>query len=616
MEEGKKAMWLYPKVVGSSPSERWGHSTCFSQGLLYVFGGCCGGMHFSDVLTLNLDTMAWSTMLTMGSGPGPRDSHSATLWGNRIIVFGGTNGSMKVNDVHILDLGSNEWVQPVCHGSPPSPRESHTATLVGGDRLVVFGGSGEGVGNYLNDLHILDLNTMRWTSPEVKGDVPPPRDSHISIAVGSKLFIYGGDCGDRYLGDVDVFDINTFMWSRLEVEGSSPGRRAGHAAVRIGTKVYVTGGVGDKKYYNDAWVLDTSTCSWTMLNICGQQPQGRFSHTAIVMDSDIAIYGGCGEDERPLGELLILQLGSEHPNGRYNISLCKSFGNHSNQENRRKGLYRTENGLKKMLIGNCIKVERTETHELDASHSKRRRATKANSWERESEQEEHSLSLSQNSSPSRSDQEQTTVPNPTTTVPVSRGLQFPSLNQLNKSLTHIQPNKCSPQQNLPDVYFLGEYRPNQKHGHYLPSWHTTEGRSMNQSSIQNLMGAEVQGKVDGAFDSGYLMTATVNGRIFRGVLFAAGPSVMQRGSNLSRSSTGHIPLAQQFNSHRGTTCGKSPVVQPVRIPGLGSRHSIDIKNLDYPTRGHRNVPPREGELRERSDLQGLVLTLGGPGSGH
>lgn len=34
----------------------------------------------------------------------------------------------------------------------------------------------------------------------------------------------------------------------------------------------------------------------------------------------------CGEDERPLNELLILQLGAEHPNGRYNISMCKIFG--------------------------------------------------------------------------------------------------------------------------------------------------------------------------------------------------------------------------------------------------------------------------------------------------
>jgi len=34
----KKPMWLYPKVLGFNPSERWGHSACFSGGLMYVFG--------------------------------------------------------------------------------------------------------------------------------------------------------------------------------------------------------------------------------------------------------------------------------------------------------------------------------------------------------------------------------------------------------------------------------------------------------------------------------------------------------------------------------------------------------------------------------------------------
>lgn len=42
----------------------------------------------------------------------------------------------------------------------------------------------------------------------------------------------------------------------------------------------------------------------------------------------------CGEDERPLNELLVLQLGAEHPNGRYNISMCKVFGTYWNQEKR------------------------------------------------------------------------------------------------------------------------------------------------------------------------------------------------------------------------------------------------------------------------------------------
>ncbi len=35
-----KAMWLYPKVLGFNPPERWGHSACYSHGVVYVFGVC------------------------------------------------------------------------------------------------------------------------------------------------------------------------------------------------------------------------------------------------------------------------------------------------------------------------------------------------------------------------------------------------------------------------------------------------------------------------------------------------------------------------------------------------------------------------------------------------
>jgi len=40
----------------------------------------------------------------------------------------------------------------------------------------------------------------------------------------------------------------------------------------------------------------------------------------------------CGEDERPLNELLVLQLAAEHPNGRYYVPLCKPTGTYWNQE--------------------------------------------------------------------------------------------------------------------------------------------------------------------------------------------------------------------------------------------------------------------------------------------
>ena len=85
--------------------------------------------------------------------------------------------------------------------------------------------------------------------------------------------------------------------------------------------------------------------------MCGWQPQGRSSHTAIFTESNIAISGGYGEDECPINELLVLQLGTQHPNGRYNISMCKTFGSHWNQEKRR-FLRVAPNNLKTIYFGN------------------------------------------------------------------------------------------------------------------------------------------------------------------------------------------------------------------------------------------------------------------------
>ncbi|KAK1423699.1 hypothetical protein QVD17_19007 [Tagetes erecta] len=551
--------------MGFNPSERWGHSACFSNGFLYIFGGCCGGLHFSDVLVLNMETMAWTKLATTGVGPGPRDSHSAVIVGQMMIVFGGTNGSTKVNDIHILDLLTREWTRPNCKGVVPTPRESHTATMVGHDRLVIFGGSGEGDANYLNDLHILDLKTMKWSSPDPKGDVPMPRDSHIAVCVDNKIFIYGGDCGDRYRGDVDVFDVDTLTWSRFVVHGPSPGARAGHAAVTVGTKVYMIGGVGDKQYYNDVWVLDTVACSWMQLEVRGQQPQGRFSHTAIAVDSDIAVYGGCGEDERPLNELLILQLGSNHPNDQY------------------------------------------ENMFANPMHMKRRRKLNSKACEViESEPEEHSLSLSQHSSPSHSDQERALINKPPTSTPQILPL-FKNHDQVSTSCKQIPGTQSNP------IMILGRspHDPNvvqEQSNHHKHHPTRPVHRHIEPFNFQNLIGAEVHGKVDGAFDSGYLMTATVNGRMFRGVLFPPGPEVVSRGAFRGpnrRSPTSHTP---QRNPHINQA-----FIRHARDgrPSLATEPSLDGYIQDPHV--HRSSSVQQ---KVQNELQGVVLTLGGPGSAH
>ncbi|TMX01363.1 hypothetical protein EJD97_024639 [Solanum chilense] len=631
-------MWLYPKVMGVHPSERWGHSSCNSNGFVYVFGGCRGGLHFSDVLVLNLEAMAWSILVTTGQGPGPRDSHSAVLVGHRMVVFGGTNGSRKVNDIHVLDVRSQEWTQLECQGNPPSPRESHTATIVGGDKLVIFGGSGEGEANYLNDLHVLDLKTMRWSSPEVRGEMPVPRDSHSAVAIGNRLFIYGGDCGDRYQGDVDVLDMDTLMWSKLDVLGPSPGARAGHASVNFGSKVYVIGGVGDKKYYNDVWVLDVINSSWIQLDVTGQKPQGRFSHTAASRNTDIVIYGGCGEDERPLNELLILQFGVEYPNGTSSLSGGRVSGNTSHYDKKR-FLRERDNSSEAICRGKKEDIQTTGSQELefvskaafrfssDTLHPKRRRMShNSHIFNLESDQEEdQSPSLSQRCSPpSQSDVEMSTIKQVSGSGTASD--RFPFARQ-----QHLIPNNCQPNprnviaRNPHDLQlFRDQSNPSNSSGHVPPAVlmdkQEVQCQSLEPGRFHNLIGAEIRGKVDGAFDSGYLMTAIVNGKIFRGVLFAPAPDLVPRGPVLGQNpspSPGNIGV--NYANHISLGCRRQPQQQQLvqmQVPELG-RQSIGKVPIRRSTSSvMRSSHQLDKDTQKRSELEGVVLTLGGPGCGN
>ncbi|CAN0897263.1 Acyl-CoA-binding domain-containing protein 4 [Linum grandiflorum] len=585
----QQAMWLYPKLHGFNPSQRWGHSSCYSHGSLYIFGGCCGGQHLSDVQMLNMATMTWTSLETTGPNPGPRDSHSAVILGNQMVVFGGStnNGSRKVNDLHILDLLTNRWFVPQCRGSPPSPRESHTATLIDNSKMVVFGGSGEGEANYLNDVHVLDLKEMAWIpldEDDVKGEVPVPRDSHSAVGIdGRRVLVFGGDRGDRYHGDVDVLDMDTLTWSKLFVHGCSPGVRAGHAAVSIGTKVLVVGGVGDKHYYNDVWMLDTSSCSWTRLDVGGHQPQGRFSHTAVVTDSNIAIYGGCGEDERPLNELVLLHLSVEQATGLP---------------------YTQVQGLLPFWMRSGV----------GTMNPKRKRSSmNSNNKAVSADQEEHSLSLSQHSSsPSQSDQEQTPIKKQT--LSASGGGDSCLANLLNPHPARIHPGRTPYSAQMAREQLL-------QHHHKA----VQQQKPPTEQNLQ--IGAEVRGRVDGLFDSGLLMTANVNGRILRGVLFPAAPMVGIEGSSLPNHNETFTRLP---SSASAPALGSRSETQNRNRMMLLSKHNSEeamlVKSRAVNRRAgyyraaesrgssSRSMVAESATMLKRDHLEGVVLTLGGPGT--
>jgi len=104
---------------------------------------------------------------------------------------GQETGFQYLNDTHVLDVNSSRWIKPKISGTPPTARYGHSAVLAG-SRIIVFGGKGpKGVVN--RDLHALDPVTMTWYQGPEGGGAPTARFDHTANLVGgTKMFIFGG----------------------------------------------------------------------------------------------------------------------------------------------------------------------------------------------------------------------------------------------------------------------------------------------------------------------------------------------------------------------------------------------------------------------------------------
>jgi Galactose oxidase, central domain len=105
--------------------------------------------------------LEWIPILAQGDTPTKRRGHSIISIDEMLIVFGGCYLDEKCfNDVHIFELKSNTWKEQKTRGNKPKERAGHTATLFGSKMYVFAGGGKDG---YLNDLYVLDIETVIFT---------------------------------------------------------------------------------------------------------------------------------------------------------------------------------------------------------------------------------------------------------------------------------------------------------------------------------------------------------------------------------------------------------------------------------------------------------------------
>jgi Rab9 effector protein with kelch motifs len=163
------------------------------------------------------------------------------------VIFGGhfyngkDTGFTYLNDTHVLDVNSSRWIKPKISGTPPAPRYGQTAVLAG-SRIIIFGGKGS-KGHVFRDLHALDPVTMTWYQGPEGGGAPAARFDHSANLVGgTKMFVFGGWNGTNFYNDVHVLDLEIMAWSKPTCTGPAPCPRKGHCSILIGTNMVVHGG--------------------------------------------------------------------------------------------------------------------------------------------------------------------------------------------------------------------------------------------------------------------------------------------------------------------------------------------------------------------------------------
>lgn len=110
---------------------------------------------------------------------------------------------------------TNTWRSHIPSGIAPNPRSSFSMTFIN-NQTWIFGGFTQG--NLMNDLFVLDMEGVRWIKAGVVGEVPTPRENHVAVPIGQKIYVIGGCDYSKNLcyNEVWEFDIKFMRWSMTD----------------------------------------------------------------------------------------------------------------------------------------------------------------------------------------------------------------------------------------------------------------------------------------------------------------------------------------------------------------------------------------------------------------
>lgn len=277
-----------------------------------------------------------------GNMPPPRNCHTLVALGRTLVLMGGCYEPSWASDCMVLDMGApptlvmvmaasvhdcavadslladkSAWSRLHAEGPPPCPRYAHTAVAVG-SRMFVFGGYSQD-GQWLNDLHVLDACacacTWSWRRPR-----PAARCSRVGAAA-QLARTRACTCGASPpapaacrppVARTAVWQQEARWWCLAAMMARSCSTMCGcWTRVRTLPARLPLLAVRPPHAATRGSSRMTDTMAWSQPRTQGGGPSARSCHSAVAWNNKLVIFGGVSQWAGSLlGDMHVLDMGA------------------------------------------------------------------------------------------------------------------------------------------------------------------------------------------------------------------------------------------------------------------------------------------------------------------
>jgi N-acetylneuraminic acid mutarotase len=274
------------------PVKRHENAMTHANGKLYLLGG--RGLKSVDEYDPKKNT--W---VSLGQTPLEISHFQAVSFKNEVYVLGAFTGSYPhetpIPNIYIFNPIKNEWRKGP--EIPENRRRGAAGAFVLNDKIYLVCGIQDGHWDgQVTWFDEYDPATNTWKQ---LADAPRKRD-HIQVAIAdNKLYVAGGRLStarinqvlNTTIAEVDVYDFKTGKWSTLDATNNIPTKRAGNMTVALGHKILIIGGESDAhvEAHKEVEAFNTHTQKWEKYP---SMLQGRHGTGAVFMHKKVYIAAG------------------------------------------------------------------------------------------------------------------------------------------------------------------------------------------------------------------------------------------------------------------------------------------------------------------------------------